>query len=155
MAHDPAGKTLTDDRGGDPFVALWGLGKEYPGVRALVGVSFDIAPGSVHALVGENGAGKSTLIKLIAGALRPSAGEIQVAGQTYAHLTPRSALALGVRLVAQERQACSDVTVTENVLLGRLPKLGGSLGPVSYGRAHREASRRLEEVGLEIDPRRR
>jgi ABC-type sugar transport system ATPase subunit len=155
MAQDPAGKTPTDDPGRDAFVALRGLGKEYPGVRALVDVSFDIAPGSVHALVGENGAGKSTLIKLIAGALRPSAGEIHVAGQTHGHLTPRSARALGVRLVAQERQACADLTVTENVLLGRLPKLGGSFGPVSYGRAHREASRRLEEVGLEIDPRRR
>ena len=66
-----------------PFVSLRGLGKEYPGVLALVDVSFDIAPGSVHGLVGENGAGKSTLIKLIAGALRPSAGEIEVAGQSY------------------------------------------------------------------------
>lgn len=140
---------------GAPFVALRGLGKEYPGVRALVDVSFAISPGSVHALVGENGAGKSTLIKLIAGALRPSTGTIEVAGQVHAHLTPRSARALGIRLVAQERQACADLSVTENVLLGRLPKLGGALGPVSYGRAHREASRRLEEIGLDVDPRRR
>jgi ABC-type sugar transport system ATPase subunit len=138
-----------------PFVALRGLGKEYPGVRALVDVSFDIAAGSVHGLVGENGAGKSTLIKLIAGALRPSAGQIEVAGQGHGHLTPRAARALGIRLVAQERQACGDLTVTENVLLGRLPKLGGAFGPVSYGRAHREARQRLEDIGLEMDPRRR
>ena len=138
-----------------PFVSLRGLGKEYPGVLALVDVSFDIAPGSVHGLVGENGAGKSTLIKLIAGALRPSAGEIEVAGQSYGHLTPRAARALGIRLVAQERQACGDLTVTENVLLGRLPKVGGAFGPLSYRRAHREAGRRLEEIGLDVDPRRR
>src|SRR5919197_975960 len=117
-----------------PLVSVRSLGKEYPGVRALVDVSFDIAAGSVHGLVGENGAGKSTLIKLIAGAMRPSAGQIEVAGQAYGHLTPRAARALGVRLVAQERQACGDLTVTENVLLGRLPKLGGTFGPVSYGR---------------------
>ena len=138
-----------------PFVRLQGLGKEYPGVRALIDVSFDIAPGSVHALVGENGAGKSTLIKLIAGALRPSTGEIVVDGQAHAQLTPRAARALGIRLVAQERQACGDLTVSENVLLGRLPKRGGAFGPVSYSRAHAEASRRLEEIGLEVDPRRR
>lgn len=124
-------------------------------MHALVDVSFDITAGSVHALVGENGAGKSTLIKLIAGALHPSTGEIEVAGQAHAQLTPRSARALGIRLVAQERQACADLTVTENVLLGRLPKLAGSLGPVSYGRAHREAGRRLQEIGLDVDPRRR
>jgi ABC-type sugar transport system ATPase subunit len=141
--------------GAAPFVSLRGLGKEYPGVRALAGVSFDVAPGSVHALVGENGAGKSTLIKLIAGALRPSAGEIVVGGQVHAQLTPRSARALGIRLVAQERQACGHLTVTENVLLGRLPKLGGAFGPVSYARAHREAAERLEEIGLGVDPRRR
>ncbi len=142
-------------RAAGPFVSLRGLCKEYPGVRALVDVSFDIAPGSVHGLVGENGAGKSTLIKLIAGAMRPSAGEIQVGGQAHANLTPRAARALGIRLVAQERQACGELTVTENVLLGRLPKAGGALGPVSYRRAHREASERLEQIGLDVDPRRR
>ncbi len=138
-----------------PFVSLRGLSKEYPGVRALTDVSFDVRPGSVHALVGENGAGKSTLIKLIAGALKPSAGTIAFAGQAHGHLTPRSARALGIRLVAQERQACGHLSVTENVLLGRVPTRGGALGPVSYGRAHEEAARRLEEIGLNVDPRRR
>ena len=57
--------------------------------------------------------------------------------------------------MAQERQACGDLTVTENVLLGRLPKVGGAFGPVSYRRAHQEATRRLEEIGLEVDPKRR
>lgn len=143
------------ERAEAPFVVLRGLSKEYPGVRALIDVSFDVAPGSVHGLVGENGAGKSTLIKLIAGAVRPSAGSIEVAGQPHAYLTPRSARALGIRVVAQERQACGDLTITENVLLGRLPKVGGWFGPVSYGRAHREAARGLEEIGLDVDPRQR
>ena len=140
---------------GARLIALRRLGKEYPGVRALDDVSFDIAPGSVHALVGENGAGKSTLIKLIAGAMRPSAGEIEIDGRPHAALTPRSARALGIRLVAQERQSCGDLTVTENVLLGRIPTRGGAYGPVSYGRAHSEARERLEEIGLDVDPRRR
>jgi ABC-type sugar transport system ATPase subunit len=120
-------------------------------VRALAGVSFDVAPGRVHALLGENGAGKSTLIKLVAGAVRPSEGEIVIGDEAHAALTPRAAMAAGIRLVAQERQACGDLTVAENVLLGRLPR-HGRFGPVAMGAARAEAARRLAEVGVELDP---
>ena len=83
--QDPVRRLMgIESDAGARLIALRGLGKEYPGVRALDDVSFDIAPGSVHALVGENGAGKSTLIKLIAGAMRPSAGEIEIDGRPHA-----------------------------------------------------------------------
>ncbi|MEN3283242.1 MAG: ribose transport system ATP-binding protein [Solirubrobacteraceae bacterium] len=135
----------------EPVVAVRGLSKAYPGVRALDDVSFEVAPGSVHALLGENGAGKSTLIKLVAGAARPASGEIVLDGRAHAALTPRAARAAGIRLVAQERQACGDLSVAENVMLGRLPRRG-RFGPVDMRAARREAARRLREVGVTLDP---
>jgi ABC-type sugar transport system ATPase subunit len=132
------------------------LSKEYPGVRALMDVSFDVEVGQVHALVGENGAGKSTLISLIAGTNRPSAGGVEIDGTLLPALTPRLARSLGIRLVPQERQVCPDISVGENVMLGRPPKRWGRLGPVDHAAMHREARRRLAEVGLEhLDPRER
>src|SRR4051812_49103766 len=102
-------------------LSLRGIGKSYPGVRALDGVDLDLDAGAVHALVGENGAGKSTLLKIVSGAISPDAGTIAIAGRPVAHLTPRLAHRLGIRLVSQERQIAGEVSVAENVLLGRLP----------------------------------
>jgi ribose transport system ATP-binding protein len=136
-----------------PLVRLEGVAKAYLGVRALDDVSFAIAPGSVHALVGENGAGKSTLIKLVAGAAPPSAGAIVIHGVAHASLTPRGARDLGVRLVPQERHVCPDLSVAENVLLGRLPRRWAGRGPVDHRAARREARERLAQVGLDLDPR--
>src|SRR4051794_33282239 len=137
-----------------PALRLVGLTKEYPGVRALTGVSFDIRSARVHALVGENGAGKSTLISLIAGTNRPTAGGIEIDGTLHPALTPRRARSLGIRLVPQERQVCTDLTVAENVLLGAPPTRGGRFGAVDRRSMNRLAQRRLEDVGLgDIDPR--
>jgi ribose transport system ATP-binding protein len=145
------------DRGGGDAAAalrLTGLSKEYPGVRALHDVSFAVRRARVHALVGENGAGKSTLISLIAGTNHPSAGEIEIDGTVYPALTPRLATSFGIRLVPQERQVCNDLSVAENVLLGRVPKRGGFVGPVDHRAMNRQAHELLLEVGLgEIDPR--
>src|SRR4051812_20204537 len=80
-----------------PALRLVGLTKEYPGVRALTGVSFDIRSARVHALVGENGAGKSTLISLIAGTNHPTAGGIEIDGTLHPALTPRRARSLPLR----------------------------------------------------------
>ncbi|HZQ48191.1 MAG TPA: ATP-binding cassette domain-containing protein, partial [Verrucomicrobiae bacterium] len=71
-----------------PLLHLNAITKSFGAVRALKGVSFDLRPGEVHALLGENGAGKSTLIKIVTGAHRPDAGRIEVAGQSVDHLTP-------------------------------------------------------------------
>jgi ribose transport system ATP-binding protein len=132
-------------------IRLVGIAKEYPGVRALRGVSFEVRRACVHALVGENGAGKSTLISLIAGTNHPSSGSIEIDGDVYAAVTPRLAGNLGIRLVPQERQICHDLTVAENVFLGRVPKRAGLVDRRGMNRRARE---RLSEVGLgDVDPR--
>jgi ribose transport system ATP-binding protein len=135
-----------------PAISARDVSKEYVGVHALQGVSLDIRPGTVHALVGENGAGKSTLIKIIAGATSPSTGEIAIDGVAHASLTPRTARALGVRLVPQERHVCSDLTVMENVLLGQMPRRG-TFGPLDKRAAYRMAKESLAQVEIDVDPR--
>lgn len=137
-----------------PVLSARDVSKEYVGVHALQGVSLDIRPGTVHALVGENGAGKSTLIKIIAGATSPSTGEIAIDGVAHASLTPRSARALGIRLVPQERHVCSGLTVMENVLLGHMPR-HGRFGPLDHRAAYRRAKEALAQVELDVDPRAR
>jgi ABC-type sugar transport system ATPase subunit len=131
-------------------LSLRGIEKSYPGVRALADVDLDIASGTVHGLVGENGAGKSTLLKIVSGAIPPDAGTIAVAGEPVTRLTPRLARRLGIRMVSQERQIAGDLSVGENVLLGRLPR--GRSGRVDWRAVRREAQAKLEQVGLEIDP---
>ena len=143
---------MTDGTSSRPLVSFLDVSKDFIGVRAVDRVSFSVEPGSVHALVGENGAGKSTLISILAGAAAPSHGTIVVDGGAYMSLTPRSARDLGIRLVPQERQVCPELSVAENVLLGRMPKMA-RFGPVNHVAAHREARRRLSQVGLELDPR--
>lgn len=135
-----------------PLISVRGISKEYLGVLALDDVSFSIAPGSVHALVGENGAGKSTLVSVLAGAIAPSHGTIHIDGTVRTSLTPRIARGLGIRLVPQERHVCPDLSVAENVLLGRMPTLGRRW-VVSHRAAEREARSRLQQIGFEIDPR--
>lgn len=136
-----------------PEVALvvHGVSKSYPGVTALDDVSMTVDAGSVHALVGENGAGKSTLVKIITGATVPDHGELRIGDVTVAGLTPRRAGALGVTAIHQERQIAYDLTVGENVMLGRIPlhRWGG----VDWDALRREAADRLAQVGLEVDAR--
>ncbi len=129
----------------ESLLRLSAVDKRYPGVHALRSVDFGVAAGSVHALVGENGAGKSTLLKIVSGVVRPDSGEIRFDGQTYPHLSPRSAWLAGIRLVAQERQIAGDLSIIENVLLGRLP---GRYGYVSWRDARRIARERLALVGV-------
>jgi ABC-type sugar transport system ATPase subunit len=135
-------------RAATPVLSLRGIGKSYPGVRALDDVGIDIDPGSVHAVVGENGAGKSTLLKIVCGAVSPDAGTIAISGQSVTHLTPRLAHRLGIRLVSQERQVAPDLSVAENVLLGRLPR--DRFGRVDWRAVNREARAKLDEVGLDV-----
>jgi ABC-type sugar transport system ATPase subunit len=99
--------------------------KRFPGVTALDAVSFDIAPGTCHALCGENGAGKSTLGKLLAGIHVPDAGRIFVSGRPVRFTTPTQALAAGVATVHQEISFCENLSVAENLCLGALPSRAG------------------------------
>ena len=129
------------------LVQLTGIEKRYPGVLALAGVDFDVLPGEIHALAGENGAGKSTLMKILGGVVLPSAGEIAVRGEKVRMAGPRDALALGISLVHQELVSAPMLSVTENILLGRLPQRHGR---VDWSAAHQRARAVLDRVGVDI-----
>ncbi|KAB0300465.1 ATP-binding cassette domain-containing protein, partial [Klebsiella pneumoniae] len=92
-----------------------------PGVQALAGVDFRLLPGEVHALMGQNGAGKSTLIKVLTGVEAPDAGEILLGGQPIAPGSPLEAQKLGISTVYQEVNLCPNLTVAENIHIGRFP----------------------------------
>src|SRR6266436_965959 len=93
------------------------IAKSFAGVQALQGVSFDLRPGEVHALVGENGAGKSTLVKVITGAHRPDDGALEIAGRAVADHDPVRARKLGVAVIYQQPALFPDLTVSENIAL--------------------------------------
>src|SRR2546427_12486316 len=98
-----------------PLLSLSGIRKSFAGVQALRGVSFDLAPGEVHALVGENGAGKSTLIKIITGAEEPDSGIIELNGAIVGRLKPGVARALGIAAIYQQPALFPDLSVAENI----------------------------------------
>ena len=108
-----------------PLLALSGLTKAYPGVVANDDVSLRIAPGEVHALLGENGAGKSTLVKMIYGLVKPDSGTMQMHGASFAPHEPRAARAAGVGMVFQHFSLFDALSVAENIALGmeNAPKL--------------------------------
>ncbi len=101
------------------MLTLKSISKQYPGVTALDEVSVSFSDGKVHALLGENGAGKSTLIKIIAGAVEPSGGEICFDDRVYTHMTPSEAAREGVAVIYQELNLVGPLSVAENIFLGR------------------------------------
>ncbi|MBU6488352.1 MAG: L-arabinose ABC transporter ATP-binding protein AraG [Burkholderiales bacterium] len=125
------------------------IGKVFPGVRALDGVSFEVEAGQVHGLMGENGAGKSTLLKILGGEYQPDSGRIMVDGQEVRFASAAASIAAGVAVIHQELQYVPDLTVTENLLLGRLPN---ALGWVHKGEAKRFVRERLAQMGVDLDP---
>ncbi|UWQ22260.1 ABC transporter ATP-binding protein [Jannaschia sp. W003] len=131
-----------------PLLAIDGLTKRYPGVVANDGVSMRVAPGGIHALLGENGAGKSTLVKAIYGLVKPDAGTMRLDGRPYAPADPRAARAAGVAMVFQHFSLFEALSVAENVGLGMEdpPRMG------ALARRIREVS---EAYGLPLDPGRR
>jgi ribose transport system ATP-binding protein len=129
-----------------------GIRKSFPGVVALDGVDLEVRRGEVHVLLGENGAGKSTLMKVLSGAIHADAGEIELAGERVRIAGPAHAHALGIRIIYQELNLVPQLSAAENIFLGIEPTLG--LGLVDRRRLHAEAARRLETLGLRIDPTR-
>ncbi|NWG16293.1 MAG: sugar ABC transporter ATP-binding protein [Chloroflexi bacterium] len=107
---------------------LEGINKQFPGVKALDNVRFDMAAGEVHALLGENGAGKSTLIKIISGVYRPDGGTIRLDGETVLFNTPREAQQRGIATIYQELSLYPELTVAENIFMGHAPRR--KVGPV-------------------------
>jgi rhamnose transport system ATP-binding protein len=132
-----------------PLLRLTGITKSFLAVRALKGVSFDLRPGEVHALLGENGAGKSTLIKVITGAHRPDGGTIETAGEKVDHLTPRSAHALGIAAIYQQPALFPDLSVAENIALALEPATPARR--VRWSERQMQARALLERVGAKID----
>ncbi len=126
--------------------------KDYPGVRALDGVDFDLKPGEVHVLFGENGAGKSTLISILAGANQPSSGAVRFKGQTVELSSVHEARALGISAVFQEFSLIPQMTVAENLVLGAEPTRNHLLDRREMLREAREI---LDELSFDIDPARR
>jgi len=124
--------------------------KSFAGVQALKGVSFELLPGEVHALVGENGAGKSTLIKVITGAHRPDAGTLIVDGKVVEQNDPTVSKALGVAVIYQQPALFTDLTVAENISL-RLER-GGAWRRVKWGERRRRARELLGRVGADLSP---
>ena len=114
------------ERDGD-VVVMEGIDKAFPGVHALQNVDFSVARGEIHALVGENGAGKSTLIKVLTGVERPDRGTITLDGRQVAVRSPLHAQMLGISTVYQEVNLCPNLTVAENLLIGREPGRGAGL----------------------------
>jgi ribose transport system ATP-binding protein len=136
---------------GEPVVVLRGISKRFPGVLAVDDVDLEIAAGEVHVLAGENGAGKSTLMKLLSQVDRPDGGTVTLGGEEVAFHGPRHAQSLGIAMVHQEFALAPDLSVAENLFLGREPGRGGF---VSRRAELRDAGRLLGRVGLRLDPRR-
>src|SRR5512147_493265 len=109
---------------GKVLLEMKGIGKSFPGVRALEGVSLTVREGQVHALLGENGAGKSTLIKILSGAYTKDEGQIFFDGKLVDIRGPHDAQALGISTIYQEFNLARDLTVAENIFLGHLPTKG-------------------------------
>src|SRR6266516_7990862 len=108
---------MTDFEGA--LVAARGITKHYGGITALDDVSLEVLHGEIHALVGENGAGKSTLVKILTGAETPDSGEVTILGEEVGTLTPEKARERGVGAVYQEPSLVPELTVLENIFLGR------------------------------------
>ncbi|KFK94696.1 MULTISPECIES: L-arabinose ABC transporter ATP-binding protein AraG [unclassified Serratia (in: enterobacteria)] len=132
-----------------PYLAFKGIGKSFPGVKALDDISFSCQAGQIHALMGENGAGKSTLLKILSGNYVPSQGEIILNGQPVQFSNTTEALNAGVAIIYQELHLVPEMTVAENIYLGQLPT---KLGLVDRRLLRYEAGLQLEHLGLDIDP---
>jgi ribose transport system ATP-binding protein len=122
--------------------------KQFPGVLALDGVSITLAPGEVLAVVGENGAGKSTLMKIVAGVYQPDAGEVRLDGNPVRFAGPADAVAAGVVLIHQELNLAENLTVVDNLFLGREKTLGGALRVLNRRDMTAAAAELLVKVGL-------
>ena len=125
------------------------ISKFYPGVVALDDVSLELRGGEVHALIGENGAGKSTLIKCISGAIHPEKGKIFVDGKEIEHMTPSLSKELGISGIYQEPNICQQMTVAENVFLGKEPRNGLNLDRRTMNAKTKEL---LSSLGMDFDP---
>jgi ribose transport system ATP-binding protein len=137
-----------------PLLEMKGIGKRFPGVMALSGVSLSLAAGEVLALMGENGAGKSTLMKILGGAFPPDEGEIAVDGRKVIPAGVRGARALGIALIHQELMLAPNLDIASNIFLGHEAGGGpaGMMRPLQRREMNAAAKALLGRVGLELSP---
>ncbi|MDR3516384.1 MAG: sugar ABC transporter ATP-binding protein [Azospirillaceae bacterium] len=135
-----------------PGLSVRGISKEFFGVAVLHDIDLDVRPGEVVALLGENGAGKSTLSSIIAGLIQPTRGSMRWQGKAYAPQSPSDALEAGIGLIHQELRLLPDLSIAENVFVGRLPMRNGR---VDRHLMNRLAARQLARLGLDIPPTQR
>ncbi|MFQ8430627.1 sugar ABC transporter ATP-binding protein [Amaricoccus sp. W119] len=133
-----------------PVLALEGISKSFPGVKALDGVALSLYPGEVTALIGENGAGKSTIVKILTGIYQPDAGRILLDGAETAFPAAHAAAEAGVTAIHQETVLFDDLSVAENIFLGHAPRT--RFGLIDWRRMNADAREMLARVGAAIDP---
>ena len=131
-----------------PVLELRGICKQFPGVKALTEVGLRLFPGEVHTLMGQNGAGKSTLIKVLTGVYTPERGAIVLDGAEIRPASTQDAQRLGISTVYQEVNLCPNLTVAENIFIGRYPR---RFGMVDWGAMRAQASALLEQLEVRID----
>ena len=129
-----------------PALRLENIVKAFPGVRALDGVSFEVIPGEVHALMGENGAGKSTLMKVLGGIYQPNEGTIYIEEQETVMHSPLQAKGKGVVFIHQELSLADELSVAENIFLGELPRK--SFGRVDWDALYKETDTILGKLNV-------
>ena len=129
--------------------------KQFPGVRALDGVSLTVRAGTVHALMGENGAGKSTLMKCLFGVYEKDGGKILIDGKEVSFKSAKEALSGGVAMVHQELNQALKLTVSENMWLGRFPKLNKYLPFISTRKMKEDTEKLFRELGVKISAERK
>jgi ribose transport system ATP-binding protein len=134
------------------MLSLRGIGKNFGPVTVLHDINLDFHAGDVMAVLGENGAGKSTLSSIIAGLVEPSIGRMTWRGKPYAPATPADALASGIGLIHQEMRLLPDLSIAENVFVGRLPMRNGR---VDRAKMNRRAAEQLHRLGLDVSPTRK
>lgn len=140
--------TVSDATEVAPVLDVRDLVKDYPGQRALDGASFEVRPGEIHGLLGENGAGKSTLIKCVGGVIRPTSGDIRVAGEKVSLRSAKDAHALGISIIHQQSNLVGSLSIADNLAIGDTSSF--LVRPRAERRRVREM---LGEVGLPLDPR--
>ncbi|MCR5084045.1 MAG: sugar ABC transporter ATP-binding protein [Succinivibrionaceae bacterium] len=135
---------------GDFILQMKDIDMFFPGVKALQGARFNLKPGEIHSLMGENGAGKSTLVKVLTGVYEKTNGQIYYDGRYITPHSPLESQQMGISTVYQEVNLCANLTVAENIYIGREPR--GRFGAIDWGTMSAQASRLLsEKLGLDID----
>ncbi|MFH7594170.1 sugar ABC transporter ATP-binding protein [Streptomyces racemochromogenes] len=144
----PSTAAPTGADGPRPVLEAHGISKRFPGVLALDGVALRLFPGEVHALMGENGAGKSTLIKVLTGVHPADGGTVLVDGRPHTFTDPLQAQRAGISTVYQEVNLCPNLSVAENILIGREPR---RFGLIRWSEVRQRAARLLTELELGLD----